>query len=89
VNNNRKDPPEIEHDSKLISDVDTLDREAARKAVSKGVMAAQNQWVPVEYIAEALALELTTIAENSLGNMGAANYLRALATHLEEHKEIH
>gem|GEM_PF-4389573 len=73
----------------IIADVDSLDREAARVAVSEGVEVAKQQWVPVEYIAEALALELTTIAENKLGNKGAANYLRALAEHLDEHKDVH
>ena len=75
--------------NEIIADVDSLDREAARLAVSAGVEDAKKQWVPVEYIAEALALELTTIAENTLGNKGAANYLRALAQHLDEHKDLH
>lgn len=73
----------------LMADVDSLDRDAARLAVSEGVEAAKKQWVPVEYIAEALALELTTIAEDKLGNKGAANYLRALAEHLDEYKDLH
>jgi len=73
----------------IISDVEGADRAAARLAIAKGVAKAQDEWLPAAYIAEALVLELRTITETNLPGQRAADYLRDLASALEEKANLH
>lgn len=84
-----KDRLSVGDATKLLAEVDATDREAARLAVNKAVASAQEQWISAELIAEALVMELMTIAQNNLSTKGVASYLRQLATHVEAHSDMH
>lgn len=84
-----KDRLSVGDANKLLAEVDAADREAARLAVTKAVASAQEQWISAEFIAEALVMELMTMAKNNLSTQGVANYLRRLATQVEAHSDIH
>lgn len=74
---------------KHIAEVKTSDREAARRAVAKGVESAKDKWIEAPLIVEALALELVSVAQiNSSSRMMAA-YLRNLADAIEAQVNYH
>ena len=79
----------VKQANRLISEVNTSDRRAARLAIAKGVETAQNQWIHAEFIADALAEELLRVAENNLTHQRAAAYLRELATLVEHQVNVH
>ena len=78
-----------EHASEYIAEVEASDRAAARKAVAQGVQTAQEQWIEAPLIAEALALELMSVARINHSNGMIAAYLRELADALEAQSDYH
>jgi len=88
--NNKKQPDLTSQQAdQLIAEVDRSDRQAARLAISQGVETAQKQWLQPEFIADALAQELSCFAKNNLVNHQAAAYLRQLAAWLDEESDLH
>ena len=75
--------------NELIANVSSSDREAAREAIAKGVQSAQGQWIEAHLIAEALAVELITVAEVSQNGRRIAAYLRELAEAVEDRSGLH
>ena len=89
MNDSTKPKLSVQQAEKIISDVQTSDRAAAREAIANGVEAAQAQWIEAPLIAEALALELIEIASHNHSAEQVAGYLREVAQHLEATVDVH
>jgi len=75
--------------SDCIAEVNASDREAARKAIAQGVQSAQEKWIAAPLIAEALALELVSVAQVNHSSGMIAAYLRQLAEAMEAKANCH
>jgi len=73
----------------LIAEVMAEDRERARRAIAGGVQAAQDSWIEAPLIAEALALELLSFAQQDQSARLIAAHLRGLAQAIEAQSEYH
>lgn len=80
-------PPE--RVKEYIAEVNAADREAAREAIANGVQSAQAKWIEAPLIAEALALELISVAQTNRSSTTIAAYLRELAEAIEAHQNYH
>ncbi|HBD12714.1 MAG TPA: hypothetical protein DCZ13_11245 [Porticoccaceae bacterium] len=75
--------------TKHIAEIQTSDREAARKAVAQGVQSAKEKWIEAPLIVEALALELVSVAQTNHSSSMMAAYLRNLADAMEAQATYH
>ena len=64
---------------RLAASIDAEDLARARSAISGGVKAAEEQWLPVHLIASALAMELQDYVLSTNSGADMASYLHQLA----------
>lgn len=73
----------------LMAEVVAEDRDRARQAIASGVRKAQDNWIEAPLIAEALALELISFAQQEPSAKQIAARLRGLAQAIEGQSELH
>ena len=78
----------VERANELIAKVNSSDRKDAHAAIAGGVRAAEEQWLDARFIAEALALQIVSIAERTGEGPAIARQLRAMADAIEARDEM-